>query len=670
VVFARAFSARRTIIGKMWTVIRRLLFGFSLVLLASAVLLIFDRHQRSAVSGKLPRVAIVQHSASAALEESVVGVLDALSTNGLADGKNIRIQRFNADGDFTTANAIAAQVVEAGFDMVVTISTPSLQTVAKANSSQKIIHVFGTVADPFRVGVGVGRKSPLDHPKRLVGVPTPLPVAESFRLARKLFPGLQSVGVVWNPGEANSEITTMQAREICRELRIDLTEAHVDSSAAVGEAAAALTAQGVQAIWVGGDNTVNLAVDSVVSAARKARIPVFSSVPMEPNRGTLMDLGSNFYDAGRMTGNLAAEILAGVDPATIPIPGKVPQRLVVNRQALKGLKGPWRFPEEVLAKADVFIDENGAHQKSEMAIPRPPEGRIFKVGLVYFAPEPGADACMEGLFRGLKDLGFVQGKNLQVRKAHAQGEIVNIPSILQNFGSENVELIIAMTTPVLTAAVNAVKKKPVVFTYVYDPVAAGAGKTLAEHLPNITGTGSFPPVGETINAIQKLVPQLRSVGTLYNSSEANSRKVISVARELFQKRGIKLEEVAITNTSEVFQAAQALTARQIQALWITGDNTAIQAFEGIAKAAADARLPLVINDPEFTEKGALAAVGIGWQKTCFEAAKRVAQVLLGENPQRLPFENIAIKQIVLNYSVARKLGITFPPELIQEANAK
>jgi putative tryptophan/tyrosine transport system substrate-binding protein len=652
----------------MWTVIRRLLFGFSLILLTSGTLLISDRHQRRAVGGKLPRVAIVQHLASAALDESVVGVLDSLKANGLIDGQNISIERFNADADFAVANAIAGQVVAAGFDMVVTISTPSLQTVAKANSSQKIIHVFGTVADPFRVGVGVGRKSPLDHPKRLVGVPTPLLVTESFRLARKLFPGLQSVGVVWNPSEANSEITTRQAREICRELRIDLREAHIDSSVGVAEAAAALTAQGVQAIWVGGDNTVTLALEAVVSAARKARIPVFSAVPLEPNRGTLLDIGTNFYDAGRMTGKLAAEILGGVDPATIPIPDKIPQKLVVNKQALKGLKEPWVFPEEVLAKADIFIDENGVRQQSKMAIAKPPEGRIFKVGLVYFAPEAGADVCMEGFFSGLKDLGFVESKNLQVRKAHAQGEIVNIPSILQNFDNEDVELIIAMTTPVLTAAVNAVKKKPVVFTYVYDPVAAGAGKTAADHLPNITGTGSFPPVGETIDAIQKLVPQVRSVGTVYNSSEANSRKVISVARELFQKRGIRLEEVTATNTGEVFQAAQVLAGRKIQALWVTGDNTAIQAFEGIAKVAADARLPLVINDPEFTERGALAAVGIGWQKSCFEAAKRVAQVLLGENPKDLPFENIAIKQIVLNYAVARKLGITFPPELVQEAS--
>jgi putative tryptophan/tyrosine transport system substrate-binding protein len=652
----------------MWIVIRKLALGFSLITVALAILLISDWHQRRTVGGKLPRLAIVQHSAAAALDEGVRGVLDSLKANGLIDGKNISIERFNADNDFAVANAIAEQVVAARFDMIVTISTLSLQTVAKANSSARVIHVFGIVADPFRVGVGISRKSPLDHPKRLVGVPTPLPVAESFRLARKLFPGLQSVGVVWNPSEANSEITTMQAREICRELRIDLREAHVDSSAAVAEAAAALTAQGVQAIWVGGDNTVTLALDSVVSAARKARIPVFSAVPTQPNRGTLLDIGTNFYDAGRMTGNLASEILGGVDAATIPIPDKIPQKLVVNKQALKGLKDPWVFPEEVLAKADVLIDENGVHGTSQGAIRKPPEGRIFKVGLVYFAPEPGADACMEGLFSGLKDLGFVQGKNLQVRKAHAQGEIINIPSILQNFDNEDLDLIIPMSTPVLTAAINAVKKKPVVFTYVYDPVAAGAGKTPADHLPNITGTGSFPPVEETIDAIQKLVPQVRSVGTLYNSSEANSSKVVSVARELFQKRGIRLEEVTATNTGEVFQAAQVLAGRTIQALWVTGDNTAIQAFEGIAKVAADSRLPLVINDPEFTERGALAAVGIGWKKTCYEAAKRVAQVLLGESPQALPFENIALKQVVLNYAVARKLGITFPPELVQEAS--
>ena len=83
-----------------------------------------------------------------------------------------------------------------------------------------------------------------------------------------------------------------------------------------------------------------------------------------------------------------------------------------------------------------------------------------------------------------------------------------------------------MSTPVLTAAIKAVKKKPVVFTYVYDPIAAGAGKTPTDHLPNITGTGSFPPVDDTLVVIRELLPKVQAVGTLYNSSEANSRKVI------------------------------------------------------------------------------------------------------------------------------------------------
>src|SRR4029077_20787064 len=246
-----------------------------------------------------------------------------------------------------------------------------------------------------------------------------------------------------------------------------------------------------------------------------------------PNRGTLFDIGTNFYDAGRMTGKMAVEILGGVDPATIPIPDKIPQKLVVNKQALKGLKDPWEFPQDIIARADLVIDEAGMHkketrnsrvatergQKESGALRQPPEGRLFKIGLVYFGPDPSADTCMAGLFGELKHLGFVEGKNLQVRKAHAQGEIINIPSILQNFDNADLDLIIPMYTPVLTAAINAVKKKPVVFTYVYDPITAGAGKTPTDHLPNITGTGSFPPVDDTLVVIRELLPKVQAVGT-------------------------------------------------------------------------------------------------------------------------------------------------------------
>ena len=120
-----------------------------------------------------------------------------------------------------------------------------------------------------------------------------------------------------------------------------------------------------------------------------------------------------------------------------------------------------------------------------------------KIGLVYFAPEEGADNCMKGLVDGLKEQGIEEGVNLEVRRSHAQAEIANISLLIRNYDASDVDVIVAMTTPVLTAAAFAARSKPVVFTYVYDPIAAGAGKSRTDHLPHVTGVGSFPPVQDT-----------------------------------------------------------------------------------------------------------------------------------------------------------------------------
>jgi putative tryptophan/tyrosine transport system substrate-binding protein len=156
-----------------------------------------------------------------------------------------------------------------------------------------------------------------------------------------------------------------------------------------------------------------------------------------------------------------------------------------------------------------------------------------RVGLLYFAPEAGAELCMKGLFDGLAQEGFTKDRNLDVISSHAQGEISNIPMLVQNFMSQDVDLIITLTTPCLTAACSVARNTHIVFTYCYDPVAAGASKSASDHLPNVTGVGSFPPVQATVDLIQTLVPNVKAVGTVYNSSEANSVKVIRVGPRSF-----------------------------------------------------------------------------------------------------------------------------------------
>ncbi len=653
----------------MWFVIKRLSLGIFLIALTSSILLVGDWHRRKPTAGRIPQIAVLIYASQPVLLDGAQGMIEGLAANGFIDKQSIALTQYNAEGDLATVNSIAKQITDSRFDLALTMGTPAMQAVANANKDGKVTHIFGLVADPFSAGVGLKREDPLAHPKHLVGIGTLLPVANSFQLAKEFFPDLKSVGVVWNPGESNSRVFTEQARKVAQQLGIELLEATADNSSAVVEAANSSISRGAQALWIGGDNTVLSALQPVIATAKKAHLPVFTITPGNPQRGTLFDQGADFREVGKQTGELAAQILRGADSASIPIRNVVPEKLVINKLALSGLADPWRLPEEATARADIFVDEAGVHEKVSTATLQPSSNRMFKVGIVYFAPEPGAESCMQGLSDGLRDLGFVEGKNLEVRKAHAQGEIINIPSMFQNYDNQDLDVIVSMTTPCLTAACSTVKKTPVVFMYVYDPVAAGAGTSFTDHLPHVTGVGSFPPVGETLDVIQQLIPGVRSVGTLYNNAEANSRKVVSVAREMFRQRNITLEEVAITNTSEVFQAAQALTQRNIQAVWISGDNTALQAFPSIVKAATDARLPVINNDPEFVDQGALVSVGIGWRQTGLAAAKVVARVLRGEKPQDVPFENVAVRKTMLNQQMASKLGITFPETLVKEAEA-
>ena len=109
--------------------------------------------------------------------------------------------------------------------------------------------------------------------------------------------------------------------------------------------------------------------------------------------------------------------------------------------------------------------------------------------------------------------------------------------MLQNFDGSDVDVILPMSTPVISGACGLVKRKPVVFTYCSDPIAAGAGKSFTNHLPFVTGIGSFPPVQDMVDVIRKTLPGAKSVGTIYNASEANSVKVISVARDVFARPG-------------------------------------------------------------------------------------------------------------------------------------
>lgn len=663
---------------------KRVVLSLSLLGAGALTLLLSDLHSRnrgrSDVAGPSAqtRVALLKHASNLLLDDVERGVLEQLTAAGYDDGQRIKLDRFCAEGDLPTANAIAKQVTDGSYRMVITISTLSLQCVANANKDGRAIHVFGGVTDPAGAGVGIQRMDSTDKPAWLAGIGTFQPVEQILREARRLWPGLKTVGVVWNPAERNSETCTIKAREVCSALGLQLLEATVDQSKDVREAADSLVARGVQVFWTGADVTVLNATATLCESALKAKIPVVSNTSGQVREGTLFDLGANYQEVGHRIGSIAAAILDGQDPATLTVTNFMPERLMLNRQVLQKMRDPWQFPDDLVQRAELIIGADGKIEK-EVATSAPeasagmaPAGRHFTIALAYFGPDEGTDTCIAGLLDGLGKKGYVAGRNLQLQKVHASGEIGAIPSILHSLDASSADAIVTFSTPVLTAACASVRHKPVVFTYVSDPLAGGVGASFEDHLPFVTGIGSFPPVEEAVLLMKRTLPDFQRLGTLYNNAEANSVKVVSVLRELCTQHGIELVETVANGTSEVVPAAQALASRQVQAVYIPGDNTAYQAFDGLVAQFGKARIPLVIDAPEYVDREILAVVGIGFYQSGLAAAEPLARVLAGEKPGRIPIRNVADKKVLLNRSVAAKLGLTFPPEVLamQTGDAK
>jgi len=305
----------------MWFALKRLALGLTLIAGASALLLVSDLQQRRSGPGTVPRVAVLKYASRPLLDDTVRGMIDGLAQVGYVPGKTISLRIYDAQNDMPTAASIAKEITDGRYDLVLTASTPCLQAVANANRQGKAMHVFAAVTDPFGAGVGISRDPPTDHPAHLVGIGTFQPVAATFRLAKgQLFPGLAKAGVVWNAAEACSEACTRIARQICTDLHIELLEANVENSAEVLDAANSLVARGAQVLWIGGDNTVELACDAVVHAARRGRIPVISNSPDIVTKGLLMALGANYSTWGCWPASSRAR------SSTAPTPRASPSR--------------------------------------------------------------------------------------------------------------------------------------------------------------------------------------------------------------------------------------------------------------------------------------------------------------------------------------------------------
>ncbi|MCP4173677.1 MAG: ABC transporter substrate-binding protein [Fuerstiella sp.] len=349
------------------TVFRRLAIGMVLICVSIGILLWSDpkRSGSSRPSNAARKIAVVSFATVPVLEEGVNGLLAGLAQAGFRDGEGYEIKVFNAEGELATASLIAREIVGDDYELVTTISTPTLQAVAVANTHTKLPHVFTLTTDPWGAGIGVSRDDPLDHPSYMTGYGSLQPVESLFNMALMVNPHLKTVGVVWNPAESNSESSTLAARAACKKLKIELIEATVDTSSGVVDAVNSLISREVEAIWSGGDSTVSSAREAMVAAATKASIPIFTNMPQDVEQGALFCVGADYYEVAYAGGLLAARVLNGESTADIPIENMVPEQMAINLKMLPNFFPVWKFKREWEQTANVVIQPDGTVRRNE-----------------------------------------------------------------------------------------------------------------------------------------------------------------------------------------------------------------------------------------------------------------------------------------------------------------
>ncbi|MGG3562425.1 ABC transporter substrate-binding protein [Neobacillus rhizosphaerae] len=278
----------------------------------------------------------------------------------------------------------------------------------------------------------------------------------------------------------------------------------------------------------------------------------------------------------------------------------------------------------------------------------------FKIGITQFAPHPSLDAATEGFKKALKDKGIKATFDEQ----NAQADMNNTQTIANNFVGDKVDLIFANATPSATAALNATKEIPIIFTSVTDPVGAGLVEAFDKPGKNITGTTDNHPdaTKKTINFITEEV-KAKKVGVIYNSGEQNSVVQVKEVKKLAEEKGAKLVEVSVATTAEVKQAAESLVGR-VDAIYIPTDNTVVTALDSVISIANSKKIPLFVGELDSMKKGAVAASGFSYFDLGYQSGLMAAEILSGKKkPSEIPVELPSSLKLVINKSAAEAQGL-------------
>jgi putative ABC transport system substrate-binding protein len=294
--------------------------------------------------------------------------------------------------------------------------------------------------------------------------------------------------------------------------------------------------------------------------------------------------------------------------------------------------------------------------------------KTAKVAVSQIVEHPALDATRQGLLDGLKAKGYIEGKNLDFEYKTAQGNPAIAVQIARQFVGERPDVLVGIATPTAQALVSATRSIPIVFTAVTDPIGAKLVKTMQHPGKNVTGLSDLSPVKQHVELIKELMPDVKTIGVVYNPGEANAVSLIALLKQSVKENGLKLVEATALKSADVQSATQSIVEKS-DIIYALIDNTVASAIEGMIVTANQAKTPVFGAATSYVDRGAIASLGFDYYQIGMQTANYVAEILNGKDPGSIDVTVAKGSDLVVNKTVADKLGFKIPQSVLDRATS-
>ncbi|MBG9367462.1 ABC transporter substrate-binding protein [Streptococcus sp. NLN64] len=283
-----------------------------------------------------------------------------------------------------------------------------------------------------------------------------------------------------------------------------------------------------------------------------------------------------------------------------------------------------------------------------------------KVGIIQYAEHDALTATREGFMEALEKAGYKEGDNVTVDLQNSQGDQANLQTMVEQLAGKN-DVNFAIATPAAQSLLSVDNETPSVFTAVTDPVSAGLIDSLEKPGGSMTGSTDASDVKGQMEMLLKVVPEVKTVGIFYNSSEVNSEVQAKEAEKILKDKGIKVVTKTVTTTNDVQQAVTSL-AGQVEAIYFPLDNTVASTASTIGDVLKEAKVPAMGSDNAVIE-AALFTYGVDYHAIGVQAGELAVDILKGKKPADLAVKTPEKASVAVNEEMAQALGID--PETIR-----